>query len=105
MDKTQNYRGAGGGDDNVVVYAASVPATTKNSNSKTRKAVAAASIGNALEWYDFSVFAFFASYIGHSFFVDGNEVSALISTFLVFAVGFIARPIGALYLGSYGDRV
>ncbi|GAA4413079.1 MFS transporter [Advenella faeciporci] len=74
-------------------------------NSKAGRAVAAASIGNALEWYDFSVFAFFASYIGHSFFVEGDEVSALLKTFLLFAVGFIARPIGALFLGSYGDRV
>ncbi len=73
--------------------------------AKARKAVAAASIGNALEWYDFSVFAFFASYIGHSFFDSDSDISALISTFLVFAVGFIARPIGALFLGSYGDRV
>ncbi len=70
-----------------------------------RKAVAAASVGNALEWYDFSVFAFFATYIGHSFFVEGDETSALIKTFLVFAVGFIARPLGALFLGLYGDRV
>lgn len=69
------------------------------------KAVAAASIGNALEWYDFSVFAFFATYIGHSFFIEGDETSALIKTFLVFAVGFIARPLGALFLGIYGDRV
>lgn len=69
------------------------------------KAVAAASVGNALEWYDFSVFAFFAAYIGHSFFVDGDETSALIKTFLVFAVGFIARPLGAVFLGLYGDRV
>lgn len=69
------------------------------------KAVAAASVGNALEWYDFSVFAFFATYIGHSFFIEGDETSALIKTFLVFAVGFIARPLGALFLGVYGDRV
>jgi len=105
MEKIQDYRRVGATEDSVPAYPANPEAATKNSNSKTARAVVAASIGNALEWYDFSVFAFFASYIGHSFFVDGNEVSALISTFLVFAVGFIARPIGALYLGSYGDRV
>lgn len=71
----------------------------------TGKAVAAVSIGNALEWYDFSVFAFFAAYISHSFFIEGDETSALIKTFLVFAAGFIARPLGALLLGLYGDRV
>lgn len=101
MEKIQQYPETGVPDKSVPAGAAG----TTQSNSKTGKAVAAASIGNALEWYDFSVFAFFASYIGHSFFVAGDEVSALISTFLVFAVGFIARPIGALYLGSYGDRV
>lgn len=76
-------------------------------NKKQTKAkdIAAVSIGNALEWYDFSAFAFFASYIGHSFFIDGDETSALIKTFLVFAVGFIARPLGALFLGLYGDWV
>ncbi|EXI61252.1 hypothetical protein MHD_11060 [Mannheimia granulomatis] len=75
---------------------------TKNSSGK---AVAATSIGNALEWYDFSIFAFFAAYIGHSFFEDGNETSALVKTFLVFGVGFIARPLGAIFLGAYGDKV
>jgi len=76
-----------------------------SSKKSPGKAVAAASIGNALEWYDFSVFAFFATYIGHSFFIDGDESSTLFKTFLIFAVGFIARPLGALYLGLYGDRV
>ncbi len=78
---------------------------SKQTEKSPGKAVAAAAVGNALEWYDFSVFAFFAAYIGHSFFVDGDETSALIKTFLVFAVGFIARPLGAIFLGLYGDRV
>lgn len=75
------------------------------SNKLTTKAVTAAAIGNALEWYDFSVFAFFASYIAHNFFIQGDETSALFNAFLLFGVGFIARPLGALFLGSYGDRV
>lgn len=75
-----------------------------NKKQSTGRAVAAASIGNALEWYDFSVYAFFATYIGHGFFLEGDETSALIKTFLVFAAGFIARPLGAVYLGLYGDR-
>lgn len=78
--------------------------TTIKKEQKTGKTIAAASIGNALEWYDFSVFAFFAAYIGHGFFIDGDDTSALIKTFLVFAVGFIARPLGAVFLGLYGDR-
>jgi hypothetical protein len=58
----------------------------------SKKAVLAASIGNAMEWYDFSVYAFFASYIAANFFKQGDETTALLDTFLVFAVGFIARP-------------
>ena len=64
----------------------------------------AASIGNAMEWYDFSVYAFFASYIAANFFRDEDTTTALMNTFLVFAVGFVARPLGAVLLGLYGDR-
>lgn len=79
-----------------------IPTTQK---VNTTKAVGAAALGNALEWYDFSIFAFFAAYIGQSFFQDGDETSALVKTFLVFGVGFIARPLGALFLGAYGDKI
>jgi MHS family proline/betaine transporter-like MFS transporter len=67
------------------------------------KAVAASAIGNALEWFDFSSYAFFAAYIGANFFMQGDSSGGLVSTFLVFGVGFVARPLGALVLGSYGD--
>jgi len=70
-----------------------------------RKAIAAASFGNAMEWYDFSVYAFFASYLAQNFFRPGDPTSALISTFVVFGAGFVARPLGAVVIGSYGDRV
>lgn len=67
--------------------------------------VVAASFGNALEWYDFSVYAFFASYIAHNFFTTDDPTSALIDTFVVFGAGFLARPLGAVLVGAYGDRV
>ncbi|MDO5698428.1 MAG: MFS transporter [Dermatophilus congolensis] len=70
---------------------------------KVNKTVFAAAAGNALEWFDFSSYAFFASYISANFFLQGDSVSGLTSTFLVFAVGFIARPLGAIVLGAYGD--
>lgn len=76
--------------------------TTTQKNVGPR-AVAAAAIGNALEWYDFTVYAFFASYIAHNFFRDNDPTMALISTFMVFAAGFIARPLGAVVLGAIGD--
>jgi MHS family proline/betaine transporter-like MFS transporter len=68
------------------------------------RAILAASIGNALEWYDFSVYAFFAIYISHTVFVDSGGASALIKAFLVYGVAFVARPVGAVLLGAYADR-
>ncbi|MCP3804986.1 MFS transporter [Allokutzneria sp. A3M-2-11 16] len=69
-----------------------------------RRAVVAASVGNALEWYDFSVYAFFAGYVARDFFTGGDATTALINTFIVFGVGFVARPLGAVVIGIYGDR-
>lgn len=69
-----------------------------------KKAVIAASIGNALEWYDFSVYALFAVYIGQNFFHNEDPTVQLMASFLAFGLGFVVRPLGALILGAYGDR-
>lgn len=69
-----------------------------------RKAVIAASAGNALEWYDFTVYALFAVYIGQNFFRNDDPAVQLMASFLAFGLGFVVRPLGALVLGSYGDR-
>jgi MFS family permease len=71
--------------------------------AKTRQAVGAAVIGNVLEWYDFAVYAFVAIYISRKFFPPGDEVSALLSTFLAYGLGFLARPLGAIVIGRIGD--
>jgi MFS transporter, MHS family, proline/betaine transporter len=68
------------------------------------RAILAASIGNALEWYDFSVYAFFAIYISRNVFPNQGGASALINAFLIYGVAFVARPVGAVLLGAYGDR-
>jgi MHS family proline/betaine transporter-like MFS transporter len=68
------------------------------------RAVAAASVGNLLEWYDFTVYAFFAVYIGRNFLPSDNPDLDLIKSFLVFGVGFVVRPLGAIVIGVYGDR-
>jgi MHS family proline/betaine transporter-like MFS transporter len=70
---------------------------------KTR-AVVAASIGNMLEWYDFSVYALLATYIAKDFFPGGDPTTNLLRAFLAFGVGFVVRPLGAVLIGSYGDR-
>ena len=68
------------------------------------RAILAASIGNALEWYDFSVYAFFAIYISRNVFPNQGSAAALINAFLIYGVAFVARPVGAVLLGAYGDR-
>ncbi len=68
-----------------------------------KKAVTAAVIGNVLEWYDFSVYAFVALTIAKKFFPAGNEVSSLLATFAAFGIGFVARPLGGVLIGRFGD--
>lgn len=70
-----------------------------------RRAIAAASAGNVFEWYDFTIYAFLAIYISKSFFAEGDDTAKLINTFLTYGLGFLVRPLGAILLGVYGDRV
>ena len=71
---------------------------------KTRKAVSAAVIGNVLEWYDFAVYGYVASFIATNLFPPGNETKALLATFLTFGIGFLARPLGGIVIGWVGDH-
>ncbi len=64
----------------------------------------AASIANALEWFDFVIFGFFAATIAKLFFPASSESSSLLLTFATFGVTFFIRPFGALIIGSYADR-
>ena len=66
--------------------------------------VAAAVIGNALEWYDFLVFGFLTVIIAQLFFPSGNQYLSLLFTTGTFGVGFFMRPIGGIVLGIYADR-
>lgn len=61
--------------------------------------------GNFLEMFDFFLFGIYASHIAKTFFPSDNEFVSLMSTFLTFAAGFVMRPIGALTLGPYIDRM
>jgi len=69
-----------------------------------KRHIAAVVAGNALEFYDFITYAFFAIQIGHSFFPGGAEKSLLYSL-ATFGAGFLTRPLGGLILGSLGDRI
>ncbi|WP_236787613.1 MFS transporter [Amycolatopsis sp. GM8] len=61
-------------------------------------------LGNVMEWYDFTVYGFLAAAIGANFFPGHDPAAALLASFAVFAVGFVARPVGALVLGPVADR-
>ena len=62
-------------------------------------------IGNVLEWFDFAVYGYFASDIGKQFFPQSSHAAQQLATFGVFALGFLARPVGSLVLGAVGDRI
>jgi MHS family proline/betaine transporter-like MFS transporter len=69
------------------------------------KSILSSSIGNLLEWYDFGLYAIYAPLFSRLFFPNKNPHVSLILTFGVLAIGFLARPIGALIFGYLGDRV
>jgi len=58
-----------------------------------------------MEMFDFFLFGFYASYISKAFFPSGNEFASLMLTFMTFGAGFLMRPLGAIILGAYVDRV
>src|SRR5690242_19306930 len=70
-----------------------------------RRAVRGASIGNLVEWYDFAVYGFLATYIAQKFFPPGNETTALLNTFAIFAAAFFMRPLGGFFFGPLADRI
>lgn len=71
----------------------------------TLRTALAGLIGNTLEWFDFAVYGYFASVIGAQFFPQTSPTAQVLLAFAVFALGFVARPIGGLVLGAVGDRV
>jgi MFS transporter, MHS family, proline/betaine transporter len=70
-----------------------------------RRVIAAGMIGNVLEWYDFAIYGYFAAQIGRHFFPHEDAVAQLLSTFGIFAVGYLMRPIGGVIVGHIGDTL
>src|ERR1700674_1640611 len=61
--------------------------------------------GNFLEMYDFMIFGYFSAAIGRSYFPASSEFAALMFSMTTFAVGFMVRPLGAIFLGAYIDHI
>ncbi|MFF5103600.1 MFS transporter [Streptomyces sp. NPDC000134] len=70
-----------------------------------KRAVKAASLGNAMEWFDFGIYAYLAGTIGRVFFPSGSDTAQLLSSFATFAVAFLVRPVGGMVFGPMGDRI
>jgi MHS family proline/betaine transporter-like MFS transporter len=79
--------------------------TTASEPGLKRSVVAAGMIGNILEWYDFSVYGYFAQAIGREFFPTADPWASVLAAFGAFAVGFLTRPFGAVLFGHIGDRL
>ncbi|NHU48910.1 MFS transporter [Rhodococcus sp. A14] len=78
--------------------------TTELSGWRRRKVLIAAAAGNFTEWYDWGVYGVVATIIAAQFFEPGNPTAALLSTFAVFALGYLARPVGGIVFGRIGDK-
>jgi MHS family proline/betaine transporter-like MFS transporter len=74
------------------------------SQSQRWRAVIAASIGNALEWFDFAVYGFFAVTMARLFFPAANETVSILVALATFGVTFVLRPLGAVVIGTFADR-
>ncbi|MBK3529936.1 glycine betaine/L-proline transporter ProP [Streptomyces sp. MBT67] len=78
---------------------------TVTDDAAVKRAVKAASLGNAMEWFDFGIYSYLAVTIGHVFFPSGNDTTQLLSSFATFAVAFLVRPLGGMFFGPMGDKV
>ncbi|WP_328538525.1 MFS transporter [Streptomyces sp. NBC_00344] len=78
---------------------------TVTDEAAIKRAVKAASLGNAMEWFDFGIYSYLASTIGHVFFPSGNDTVELLSSFATFAVAFLIRPVGGMVFGPMGDKI
>src|SRR5581483_3407558 len=82
----------------------STPHDVAHSPQQVRRIIAAASIGNALEWFDILVFGYFAVTISKVFFPASDETASLLAALGTFGAAYVVRPLGALVLGAYTDR-
>src|ERR1700722_9673479 len=85
--------------------AAPAGATASGAGVVLKRHVSAAVIGNALEFYDFTTYAYFATQIGDAFFPGKTASIKLILALITFGVGFATRPVGAVVIGRLADRV
>ena len=81
------------------------PPTRAADPDQLRRVVRAAFAGTIVEWFDFAIYGFMATYIAAAFFTSSSPASGVLETFAVFAVAFALRPLGGAFFGRLGDRI
>lgn len=74
--------------------------TASRARPSATRVIVAASIGNALEWFDFLIYAYFAVNIAKLFFPTGDGTVSLLITFATFGLSYVVRPLGAIVIGA-----
>lgn len=77
---------------------------SRSGESSSRRAIIAGSVGNAVEFIDWNIYATFSPFFADQFFPSKDRTAGLLSALAVFAAGFVMRPVGAAVLGSFSDR-
>src|SRR5476649_1466667 len=86
--------------------ATSIALDAAEEQRQLRRAVIASTIGTSIEWYDFFLYSTVTGLVfAKLYFPNSDPTVGLLQAFLVYAVGFVARPIGAAIFGHYGDRI
>ncbi|MGE6897421.1 MFS transporter [Priestia flexa] len=83
----------------------SVSSINTNKKKEMKKILSGSAFGNMIEWFDYASYGYLATIIASVFFAPGDTTAALLSTFAIFALSFIVRPIGGIVWGYYGDRI
>src|SRR5438128_4931955 len=90
----------------IAEAAAAVSLPHFDQRAQLRRAVIASTVGTTIEWYDFLLYGQMAALVfAKLYFPSSDPLTGILQAFAVFAVGFVARPIGAAIFGHYGDRI
>ncbi|TKC79241.1 MHS family MFS transporter [Trinickia terrae] len=83
-----------------------MPLSDEDARRQLRRAVLASTIGTTIEWYDFFLYSIVTGLVfAKLYFPESNPLVGTLQAFLIYAVGFVARPVGAAIFGHYGDRI
>src|SRR5215472_3256341 len=90
----------------TIADVAAVPLPDSDHRAQLRRAVIASTVGTTIEWYDFLLYGQMAALVfAKLYFPSSDSLTGTLQAFAVFAVGFVARPVGAAIFGHYGDRI